>query len=73
MIGSKQRQAFYYNLKGTALLELQPGQTVRMKKPNASTWSEAVCKKMIGPRSYVVASDWRIYRRNRSQLQSASQ
>ena len=57
LIGSKQRQAFYYNLKGTALPESEPGQTVRMKKPNTSTWSQAVCKKMIGPRSYVVESD----------------
>jgi len=39
------RQAFYYNLKGKELLQLQPGQTVRMKKPNESTWTEAVCKK----------------------------
>ena len=53
LINSRQKQAFYYNLKGKALPELQPGQTVRMKKPNESTWTEAVCKKMIGPRSYV--------------------
>ena len=33
LINSKQKQAFYYNLKGTALPELQPGQTVRMKRP----------------------------------------
>ena len=57
LIGSKQRQAFYYDQKGTALPELQPGQTVRMKKPNASTWSQAVFKEMIGPRSHVVESD----------------
>ena len=42
-----QKQAFYYNLKGTALPELQAGQTVRMKKPQESTGKEAVCKKMI--------------------------
>ena len=54
LINSRQKQAFYYNLKGKALPELQPGQTVRMKKPNESTWTEAVCKKMIGPRSYML-------------------
>ena len=54
LISSKQKQAFYYNLKGTALPELQPGQTVRMKRPQESTWTEAVFKKMIGPHSYVV-------------------
>ena len=71
LINSRQKQAFYYNLKGKALPELQPGQTVRMKKPNESTWTEAVCKKMIGPRSYVVLSGNRTYRRNRRQLRSA--
>ncbi|CAH3041411.1 unnamed protein product, partial [Porites lobata] len=62
------RQAYYYNLKGKALPELQPGQIVRMKKPNEKTWTEAVCKKMIGPRSYTVVSGNRTYRRNRRQL-----
>ena len=42
LISSKQKQAFYYNLKGTALPELQPGQTVRMKRPHEFTWKEAV-------------------------------
>ena len=73
LINSKQKQAFYYNLKGKALPELQPGQTVRMKKPKESTWTEAVCKKMIGPRSYVVVSGGQTYRRNRRQLRSVPQ
>ena len=68
LIASRQKQAYYYNLKGKALPELQPGQTVRMKKPNENTWAEAVCKKMIGPRSYAVVSGNRTYRRNRRQL-----
>ena len=41
LINSKQKQAFYYNLKGAALPELQPGQTVRMKMPQESTWTES--------------------------------
>ena len=73
LIKSKQKQAFYYNLKGTALPELQPGQTVRMKRPQESTWTEAVCKKMIGPPSYVVVSGGRTYRRNRRQLRMVPQ
>ena len=73
LINPKQKQAFYYNLKGKALPELQPGQTVRMKKPKESTWTEAVCKKMIGPRSYVVVSGGQTYRRNRRQLRSVPQ
>ena len=73
LISSKQKQAFYYNLKGKALPELQPGQTVRMKRPNQTTWTEAVCKKMIGPRSYVVVSGGRTYRRNRRQLRMVPQ
>ena len=68
LIASRQNQAYYYNLKGKALPELQPGQTVRMKKPNENTWTEAVCKKIIGPRSYAVVSGNRIYRRNRRKL-----
>ena len=68
LFNSTQKQAFYYNLKGTALPELQPGQTVRMKRPQESTWTEAACKKMIDPRSYVVVSGGLAYRRNRRQL-----
>ena len=68
LIASRQKQAYYYNLKGKALPELQPGQIVRMKKPNEKTSTEAVCKKMIGPRSYTVVSGNRTYRRNRRQL-----
>ena len=68
LINSKQKQAYYYILKGKALPELQPGQTVNMKRPNESTWTEAVCKKTIGPRSYVVVSGGRTYRRNYRQL-----
>ena len=71
LINSRQKQAFYYNLKGKALPELQPGQTVRLKKPNKSTWTEAVCTKMIGPCAYVVVSGNRTYQRNRRQLRSA--
>ncbi|CAH3041397.1 unnamed protein product, partial [Porites lobata] len=37
LIASRQKQAYYYNLKGKALPELQPGQIVRMKKPNEKT------------------------------------
>ena len=73
LINSKQRQVFHYNLKGTALPELQPGQSVRMKKPGESTWSEATCKKMIGPRSYAVVSGNQTYRRNRRQLRSSQE
>ena len=47
LIASRQKQAYYYNLKGKALPELQPGQTVRMKKPNENTWAEAVCTTLL--------------------------
>ena len=56
LINSKQKQAFYYTLKSKARPELQPRQTVKMKRPYESTWTEAVCKKMIDPHSYVVVS-----------------
>lgn len=68
LIASRQKQAYYYNLKGKALPEQQPGQTVRMTKPNENSWTEAVCKKMIGPRSSTVVSGNRTYRRSRRQL-----
>ena len=73
LINSKQKQALCYNLKGAALPELQPGQTVRMKKPNDSSWTEAVCKKMIGPGSYVVVLGGRTYRCSRRQLRTVPQ
>ena len=68
LIASRQKQAYNYNLKGKALPELQPGQIVRMKKPNENTWTEAVCKKMIGPQSYTVVCGNHTYRTNCRQL-----
>ena len=68
LIASRQKQAYYYNLKGKALPELQPGQIFRMKKPKENILTEVVCKKMIGPRSYAVVSGNGSYRRNRRQL-----
>ena len=68
LIASRQKQVYYYNLKGNALPEVQPGQIVRMKKPNESTWTKAVCEKMIGPRSYDLVSGHRTYRGNGRQL-----
>ena len=65
LINSKQKQAYYYILKGKALPESQPGQTVNMKRPDESSWTEVVCKKTIGPRSYVVVSGGRTYRQLR--------
>ena len=56
LIASRQKQAYYDNLKGKALPELQLGQIVKMKKLNENIWTEAVCKKMIGPQSYAVVS-----------------
>ena len=56
LIASRQKQAYYDNLKGKALSELQLGQIVKMKKLNENIWTEAVCKKMIGPQSYPVVS-----------------
>ena len=44
-----------------------------MKGPQESTWEGAVYKKMIGPRSYVVVSGGRTYRRNRRQLRMVPQ
>ena len=37
LIASRQRQVYYYNPKGKALPEVQPGEIIRMKKPNEST------------------------------------
>ena len=56
LIASRQKQAYYDNLKGKALPELQLGQIVKMKKLIENIWTEAVCKKMIGPQSYAVVS-----------------
>ena len=39
-----------------------------MKRPGEIEWSQAKCLKSIGPRSYLVESGGRKYRRNRRQL-----
>ena len=44
-----------------------------MKRPQESTWTEAVCKKMIGPRSYANVSGGPTYQRNRRQLRMLPQ
>ena len=60
LIAFRQKQAYYDNLNGKALPELLLCQIVKMKKLNENIWTEAVCKKMIGPQSYAAVS------RNRS-------
>ena len=44
-----------------------------MKRQQESTWTEGICNKMIGPRSYVVVLGGRTYRRNRRQLRMVPQ
>ena len=55
---------------GTQLLpELSPGQLVMQKLEADKQWrGPAVVKEMCAPRSYIIESDNRIYRRNRKHL-----
>lgn len=72
----KAKQKYYYDSRGTKELQpLKPGQSVRMAPlPGHPTWSPAVVvKHHSSPRSYVVESGGRKYRRNRFHLRSTTQ
>ena len=68
LLGTKQRQQFYYNKQAKPLEPLSIGDTVRMRLPGEKTWSPGTCTAKAGPRSFRVQVGNAIYRRNRKQL-----
>lgn len=51
---ARSQQASYYNKLSKSLPEIQPGEVVQMKLPGDNTWSQALCKDKVAPRSYEV-------------------
>ena len=70
LLRKKEKQAKYYNRSTKSLSEIQQGQVVRMKCPGEPYWSQAMCHKQVAPRSYIVQSAGRLYRRNRRDLRT---
>lgn len=64
---AKEKQTKQYDKKSKSLSPLIPGEQIRMKRPGDDQWSLAVCIKSVGPRSYLIESGGRLYRRNRRQ------
>ena len=65
---SQDKQASYYNKVSRPLPAIQPGDVVRFKLPGKDTWTKALCKRQIAPRSYTVECNGKTYRRNRKHL-----
>ena len=70
---ARAQQASHYNKVSQTLPEIQPGEVVRLKLPGNSTWSQAICKGEVAPRSYEVECNGRTYRRNRKDLRPTSE
>lgn len=68
----QRRQTRYYNRTAKSLVPLKPGDSVRLRLPGNSTWSPGICKEQVAPRSYIVESNGKVYRRNRRHLRKTS-
>ena len=68
MLGTKQRQQFYYNKHAKPLEQIRVGDAVRMRLPGEKTWSPGTCTANAGPRSFRVQVGETVYRRNRRQI-----
>ena len=65
---AKETQKRNYDVKAHVLPSLKAGDMVRVRLPGEQKWSQAICTKQVGPRSYeVLCKNWR-YRRNRVDL-----
>ena len=63
------KQKLYYDKTAKALEPLLPGEQVRLRNEAKGTWTPATVKQVANePRSYVVESSGREYRRNRRDL-----
>ena len=73
LVGTKQRQQYYYNRAAKPLKTITPGETVRMKLPGQDTWSPGTCTEKLENRSYMVKVGDTIYRRNRRHIQKTNE
>ena len=67
----RQKAKKCYDRRARPLPELVVGQPVRAKINPKSTWQPAVVQENIAPRSYIVQSNGRNYRRNRVDIRDA--
>ena len=65
---SKSRQRSYYNRTARALPKLQEGAAVRVRTPNSTKWTPAVCGKKLSHRSWIVHVNGVDYRRTRRDI-----
>ena len=73
LIGTKQRQQYYYNRGAKPLKPITPGETVRMKLPGQQTWSPGTCAGKLDNRSYLVKVDDTEYQRNRRHIRKTNE
>ena len=50
---ARAQQTSYYNRTSQSLPEIQPSEVVRVKLSGDSTWTQAMCKSKVAPRSYI--------------------
>lgn len=65
---SHEKQAKYYDRGSIELVDLQIGDTIRMKLPGQKVWTKGIVLSKEGKRSYKVKVRGSVYRRNRRQL-----
>ena len=68
LLGTKQRQQFYYNKKASPLEPISVRDAVLMRLPGEKTWSPRTCTANTSSRSFRVQVGNAVYRRNRRQL-----
>ena len=73
LVGTKQRQQYYYNRAAKPLKTITPGETVCMKLPGQDTWSPGTCTEKLENRSYMVKVGDTVYRRNRRHIQKTNE
>ena len=54
MIKKKRKQMWYYNRSTRPLSPISPGESVRIRLPDQTTWTPGTCQEMVTPRSYKV-------------------
>ena len=63
LVGTKQRQQYYYNRAAKPLKTITPGETIHMKLPGQDTWSPGTYTEKLENRSYMVKVGDTLYRR----------
>lgn len=67
IVAKRRKQEMYYNSKAKDLDALVKGQRVRFRI-RVGQWEDGRIQERVGPRSYVIESDGKLYRRNRRHI-----